>query len=161
MLEWNLVDQLFECRVSILRQSSLGVFLTQNYWVQLLVLKSHKLIWWDIFSLRLNQKFVAYSKLSFDLLRFIECKKLALCHDTNPIGKLICFLEMLRAHDDGSSNFNSLDQFPGLSSRFNIKARCWLIKDDNLWFGDNRHSKREFSLHSTWKLVNFFHWVFC
>lgn len=161
MLEWNLVDKLLECWVSVFRESSYGVFLTQNYWVQLLVFKSHKLIWWDTLSLRLNQKLVAYSKLSFDLLRLIKSKKLALCHNTNSIGKLVCFFEMLRAHDDRSSNFDSLDQFPGLPSRFNIKARCWLIKDDNLWFSNNSHSKREFPLHSTWKLINFLHWVFC
>ena len=160
VFEWNLVDQLLESRVSVFRQSSFDVFLAQNYLVQLLVFKSRKLIWWDILSLRLNQKLVSYSKLLFDLLRFIKSKELALCHNTNPIGKLICFFEMLRAHDDGSSNFDSLNEFPGLSPRFNIESTGWLVKDNDLWLGDNGHSKWELSLHSSRKLRNFLHWVF-
>lgn len=113
--KWDLIDQLFRCRIAVFKNSLLLVSRVVKYWVDLGSLQLRKVLKRYLVSSRLNQQLIADTELLLDLLRLVESQQLSPCHNANSVGKLIGFFQMLRCHDDGSTNLERLDQVPDLS----------------------------------------------
>jgi len=78
----------------------------------------------------------------------------ALCHNTNPVGKLFRFLEVLRAHDNRPPLLDVPDQLPNLATGLDIEARGRLIQNDELGLGNDGHSEGELTLHPSAELAD-------
>jgi hypothetical protein len=120
MLKRDLVNQLLVCRVSVLADAQFSVFVRYDDPVKLLSLENGELVCRNALGSGLDEQLVPHSELGLDLLWFVESQQVPLGHDANPVCKLVGFFEVLRTHDDRPSNFDALDEFPGLSSGLHV-----------------------------------------
>lgn len=143
----NLVNELLRGRVVAFAEACLQVLLSEHQLIDYGRLELHEVLRRAVS--RLDQQLVTEAKLSLDLVRCVKCEQLTLSHDADAVCQFVGLLKMLRAHDDGATLLEHLDQCPHLLTRFYIETRSGLVKEDNLWSSHNSHRKRQLPLHTS------------
>ena len=98
--------------------------------------------------LRLYQKVVTDTEALLDVEGSVESQQFPMRHDTNSVGQLISFFQMLGAHYDRPSLLDDFYEIPDLPTRLNVEARGRLVQDYELGPTNQCHAEGQFSFHA-------------